>query len=544
MVRKYRNISFATVENFADVLRDGQTVTVRGHETKELRNWVTAIARPLERCIFIPGRRHNIFAQIAETIWVIAGKHDVPWLTRYLPRAPDYSNDGGKTWHGAYGPRLRAWAGTIDQIDQWRQLLLRDPASRRVTGVLFDPSRDFLQDSNDIPCNNWLSWLLRDDQLHLSVAIRSNDGMWGFSGVNAFEWSVLQEMMAFWINAKIGETTFFATSYHVYARHYEKAGGIVGRFYGLSPYEFGISSPRFQTDWNHFSEALENWFQLENQISSNPDAPIGDGLAMKDPFLGTTIRLLRLFWGAKVWTVEKLHTELASLEENDFAAAAYEHYGRDYPEVLSEIRQPQIAQFFDAFRNARANPLSDLKLAIKKLHARKNLSYAGAWKRRGECISVLPNIARKVDRLKAFADQGIELRGEPACDTVIDLLVYAIKYQLLLAESPHASALPLGQNPSTPLSDHDKNFDYLLDNVDFSVAETGDLRGQIDAIAITFDELCQGANITAPIADKQERAQHLSKSTARLLSTITKLDGHSIASFIRQENTSLNFSIV
>src|SRR2546423_1477921 len=103
MARAHRNISFATADSFNAVLRDGVAITVRGLETKELRNRITAIARPLERCLFLPGRGNNVFAQIAETFWVISGRNDLPWLTRYLPKAPDFSDDEGMTWRGAYG---------------------------------------------------------------------------------------------------------------------------------------------------------------------------------------------------------------------------------------------------------------------------------------------------------------------------------------------------------------------------------------------------------------------------------------------------------
>ena len=189
MAQQHRNISYATAESFDAVLSEGAEVAVRGSLTRELRNRVTRIARPNERCVFLPGRRNDVFAQVAETFWVIGGRDDVPWLSRYLPRAPEFSDDGGATWRGAYGPRLRAW-GDIDQLNEWRRLLLRDPMSRRAVGTIFDPARDFVE-SLDIPCNNWLSWLIRDGKLHLNVAVRSNDAMWVCSSLNAFEWSVL-----------------------------------------------------------------------------------------------------------------------------------------------------------------------------------------------------------------------------------------------------------------------------------------------------------------------------------------------------------------
>src|SRR5215211_6568696 len=116
-------------------------------------------------------------------------------------------------WRAAYGPRLRNWNG-VDQLAETRRLLLEDVSTRRAAMSLYDPDRDFVQ-SSDIPCTNWLHWLVRDERLHLTVGMRSNDVIWGFSGVNSFEWSVLQDMMAFWIGAEVGDATFLASSFHL-----------------------------------------------------------------------------------------------------------------------------------------------------------------------------------------------------------------------------------------------------------------------------------------------------------------------------------------
>lgn len=130
MASIYRNISFAAAGSFRDILNSGVSVSPRGGETKEILNRVTVLERPLERFLFLPDRMNDFVAQIAESIWVLAGKDDIVWLKEYLPRAPKYSDDG-KTWRAAYGPRLRRWHGMVDQIDEVRKLLIEDPSSRR-----------------------------------------------------------------------------------------------------------------------------------------------------------------------------------------------------------------------------------------------------------------------------------------------------------------------------------------------------------------------------------------------------------------------------
>ena len=530
----FRNISFATAESFRAVLDTGVTVTVRDNETRELRNRVTTLLAPRERCVFLPGRRNSVFAQVAETMWVIGGRNDVPWLARYLDKAPDFSDDDGATWRGAYGPRLRAWPGGIDQIAEWRRLLLADRQTRRAVGVIFDPARDFV-DSLDIPCNNWISWLIRDDRLHMNVAIRSNDAMWGFSGVNAFEWSVLQEMMAVWVGAEVGEATFFATSYHLYDRHYERARTVADRFFGVSPYDFGVRPPPFATSWDEFPAAMEHWFAAEERLSRDPDAPLLEGPALNDPFLTSALRLLRLKWGAAAWTADRLRRELEDLPEDDFAAAAYEQLGRTRGDLLDAISQTGIHEFNVACRNASKSDTGRFKSALKTLHARKNISYGASWKRRGERISVLPNIARKIDRLETFARTGVQLEGETVLDTAVDLFVYAAKYRLLLAEDPEADGGVLPPFAASPFSDHDANFDYLVDATELVVPETTDLTGQIGLLVNHFETTWQGAEAGVPVKERQRLAQELALEAAHLVAIVTAHSPKAAADFVTQE---------
>jgi hypothetical protein len=71
-------------------------------------------------------------------------------------------------------------------------------------------------------------------------------------------------------------------------------------------------------------------------------------------------------------------------------------------------------------------PSNEFNDYVSKLHERKHAAYGDSWKKRGEVFSILPNIARKVDRL------GTTDEDETATDTAIDLLVYLLKYGIWL----------------------------------------------------------------------------------------------------------------
>lgn len=527
-MKTYRNISIATVGIVDELLEQGAEVVVRGNATREFLARHTRIERPLERYLFLPRRNNDIVAQFAETMWVLAGRDDVAWLERYLPRAPEFSDDG-KVWHGAYGPRLRRW-GAIDQIDEVRKILSADRSSRQAVMSLFDPGRDFTA-SKDIPCNNWLGWIIREDRLHLHVALRSNDAWWGFSGANSFEWSILHEMMAFWLGADAGSADYFAMSLHLYDRHFDRGGRMVSAAHGVSPYDHGVGRAAFATPWPRFDRSLARWFELEARIASDPSGAIGSYGCVGDPLLDSALTLVHVRWAHRAWGPARLAQELAALPPCDYVAALYQQFGRLYPEILDDIPQQPIARFFDAIRNRAEPSATNLTAAIKRLHAEKDRAYGGAWKRRGELVSILPNIARKADRLETMMATGATLAGETALDTLVDLLVYAHKYRLWLAERLAPGAL-LSPGAATPLSDHDANFDAILDVVD--LAPTGRrLKTVVEDIVAAFQRCWRRAEAGAAPAERLELAGELARHAAEALALLAECDKEALSNFLR-----------
>lgn len=288
---RYQNTGEAFTTLLNEIVEDGQLVTVRDHQTREICAQLIELDRPTERLLFVPGRNNNVFATIAESMWVLAGRNDLEYLTPYLARAPQFSDDSGETWRAAYGPRLRDWNGT-DQLAETVKLLRRDPNTRRAALTLFDPDRDFVE-SNDIPCNNWLHFIARDGQLHLHVAARSTDIWWGFSGINSFEWSLLLEMMAHWVGLEVGRLVFFASSLHLYDRHDKQANVVLTS--DSTPSYPAMDSPRFATEWEQFGSEVATWMELEEKLRKGTDLDeIDHGL--RDPLMQAYIQMIDLYW--------------------------------------------------------------------------------------------------------------------------------------------------------------------------------------------------------------------------------------------------------
>lgn len=524
----YKNISYAVVGSVQDLLRDGADVVVKDKLTKELIARSTRLERPLERYLFVPRRNHDITSQFAESMWVLAGRNDIGWLQKYLPRAPNFSDDGF-TWRGGYGPRLRQWSG-VDQIDAVRKLLLADRETRQAVMVLFDPALDF-QPSKDIPCNNWLGWIIRDNQLHMLATLRSNDVWWGFSGANAFEWSILHELLAFWVEADVGRADYLAMSFHLYESHFICGEKAVAAFHGLTPYEFGVRRTAFSTPWEAFNDKLKRWFDLESQISEQPDAPLGSFGEVGDPLLDSGLTIVHVALAHKRWGEERLARELATLPACDYVAALYEKYARILPSLLATIQQKPIADFFAAQARSSTDLLTAFKTAVKKLHVDKDRAYGGAWKKRGELVSIQPNIARKVDRLDTLAATGRGLSGESALDTAVDLVVYVEKYRLFLAESLLPGELVPADAP-LPLSDCEANFDTLFDRLDLTPGDRS-LADVVADVDEAFDTCWREAKGGATVNRRLELANALSRYAAELLALLVHGDKKTLALFLQ-----------
>jgi hypothetical protein len=169
---------------------------------------------PWERALFDPARDANPFFHLFEGLWILAGRNDVEWPAQFAGRLREYSDDG-KTFHGAYGHRLRR-SRIGDQLAQAERLLKDDPDTRRVVLSLWDAEKDLSHDGKDVPCNTQLYVKAYRGRLRMTVCNRSNDIVWGLYGANAVQWSMVQEYLAEKAGLKCGTLTTLSDSFHAY----------------------------------------------------------------------------------------------------------------------------------------------------------------------------------------------------------------------------------------------------------------------------------------------------------------------------------------
>ena len=144
---------------------------------------------------------------------------DAPWIFDYNERLVDYADNGRLM--GAYGPRLRRWHGTTDQLACALDALSGDPDTRRAVIQLYDPEAD-ARGHKDVPCTLGYRFFLRDGRLHMRTTMRSQDLWLGFC-YDIFAATALHELMAGWLGAQLGSYTLCVDSLHLYAGDVSRA---------------------------------------------------------------------------------------------------------------------------------------------------------------------------------------------------------------------------------------------------------------------------------------------------------------------------------
>lgn len=495
---RYRNAEHAFIGELRRLDRDGNPVEVRGHLTREVVGRAFTILDPVERCVTTPGRLNSIAATVAETMWVLAGRNDLEFLTHYLPRAADFSDDG-TTWRAGYGPRLRNWSG-VDQLAAVRELLLADPRSRRAVMNLFDPAVDFAP-SRDVPCNNWLHFLRRDDVLDMSIAVRSNDIIWGFSGINTFEWSVIHELLARWTGSRVGPQNWFVSSMHVYERHFTRARATVEQWSGVSCYERGYSPIRYEGSWSDLPEHLERWFALEDAIRTGEPSAAAVA-AFPEPLFRAFLQVVSAHWRVVRAASDVVDSKLNALEGTDLGFAVAEY-------VQRRTKGAQDTEALSSSPNEGDQDLQELRRRLRLLHREKSAAYGDSWKRRGEAVSVLANIARKVDRLENI-DAWFLDDPESVVDTLADLFTYLLKYQTFLADADPVLANELFSTAVPgPKSDGFDGFEYLLARAEPAESSLHNPHGMLAHLFEDLHETVVGSRTSA--VDKSARVVEMSR---------------------------------
>jgi len=186
--------------------------------TLDIGKCLMLVSNPRERWVLHRFPMISPAFAIAEVFWILSGRNDAKFINTWNPILKKFAGDT-EFYPGAYGYRLRVHMG-FDQLERAYESLLNNPLSRQVVMQIWDAELDLPQvngrpNSEDIPCNLVSLLKINNGCLEWSQVMRSNDIFRG-TPYNFIQFTLLQEVIAGWLNVEMGSFILFADSLHAY----------------------------------------------------------------------------------------------------------------------------------------------------------------------------------------------------------------------------------------------------------------------------------------------------------------------------------------
>lgn len=153
----------------------------------------------------------------AELTWYMLARNDVDFINPFAGMWGRISDDG-VTSYSAYGDIVFKRHG-FNQVDKIIELLATDRDSRRAVINFNVPNPNVIETKDEI-CTIALQFYIRDEKLHATGVMRSNDIWYGLPYDVAF-FTELQKYIAHRLGIDTGSYTHHVISLHCYERNYD-----------------------------------------------------------------------------------------------------------------------------------------------------------------------------------------------------------------------------------------------------------------------------------------------------------------------------------
>lgn len=203
----------------AELIHRGKEAAPRGIETLEFMNVITTIQNPKDCLSLGINRKFNRKLAVAEALQLIGGFTDPAELMRIAPNTAQFRTGG--VFPGAYGPRIRP------QIQRAVDRLRKDSNTRQAVVTVWDPLHDQQDEIKDVPCTISMNWHIRDDKLHMTTHMRSNDIWWGWT-YDVVQFTQLQCTVANALGCDVGQYVHVVDSMHMYTRDIAAIAAMTG----------------------------------------------------------------------------------------------------------------------------------------------------------------------------------------------------------------------------------------------------------------------------------------------------------------------------
>ena len=221
MTQKFKNLHTCFI-NLCRILNDAPQVSSRGSNQKEVIFNSFSIEDPTDILINVPERKFSKTYAIAEWLWYLSANPNIDNIGKFAKIWKQIADENQKV-ESHYGVYI------TPQWDWVVQELLSDNDSRRATIAINQPYHK-AKNPKDYPCTQYIQFLIRDNRLHMSVNMRSNDLVFGLCNdiftFCLFQQLMLNELKQNGLDIELGKYFHHAGSLHVYERHYDMVNSI------------------------------------------------------------------------------------------------------------------------------------------------------------------------------------------------------------------------------------------------------------------------------------------------------------------------------
>lgn len=351
MFIKSENLNEALIALCKALVNEGVDVTRRGFKCREIPSAVLVeITNPTDRYVRIPERKWNKTLGWIESLWIARGDNSLEMPVAYVKNLKNFSDDG-EFMRAGYGPRIRRYGDNNDMMitldgkrmrrqyknggqelknpsmyqnvtDQLRfvtEKFKQDFDTREAVITIHDPvSDDFdgnseysesaggfpLLKTKDTPCTRSIHFMIVNGKMNCYVDIRSNDVIWGFSAVNVFNFTLMQEYVAAIVGVPVGSYFHKADNLHVYEDFKPLVEKIAAYPEGSFPSGINFTYPRTYNSLKQFDENIKALSKAEEACrkSAGSYEEIVDTYlvgVLEDPLFSDWVKVILRHWFKK-----------------------------------------------------------------------------------------------------------------------------------------------------------------------------------------------------------------------------------------------------
>ena len=219
---------------FSDVYRDTLNAlwndpehisAPRGKKIKEILNLITIITDPTSNMFKNDARSIPKRYLAGELYWYLTGRNDLEFIKEYSAFWAKLANDD-KTINSAYGRLLFNEKNKYGLTEwQWAFTQLKNDKDTRQAIIRFNKPNMSFTGNKDFVCTLNGIFNIRDDLLHLTIIMRSQDEILGRTFDVPFFSLLLQQMrshlLPIYPNLRIGTLTQHNVSSHIYSDKFD-----------------------------------------------------------------------------------------------------------------------------------------------------------------------------------------------------------------------------------------------------------------------------------------------------------------------------------